>query len=137
MHIRWLRYGGSYGIVGQVINVRVDSDKIVHQLTGQLDDDDQASNVNINHIEDSYNSSDIVTDTYSVAEDTLIGYKNLSESATNRQKFHKMSVVELGRLPYKIPNIDVEKDIVNGELMCVELLNVDKPFAELEAGCWL
>lgn len=100
-----------------------------------------------NHSVDSYNSSAIVTETYSVADDTLIGYKNHTEAATARQKLHKMSVVELGGLPYKIPlavgypymittNIDVEDGIVNGAigvLKNIELLSEDEHFAELEA----
>ncbi|GFW93239.1 hypothetical protein TNCV_2603571 [Trichonephila clavipes] len=54
----------------------------------------------------------------------MIGYKNHTEAVTARQKLHKMNVVELGGLSYKIPhavgypyiittNIDVEDDIVN------------------------
>ncbi|GFQ81499.1 hypothetical protein TNCT_54621 [Trichonephila clavata] len=46
--------------------------------------------------------SAILTETYNFAEDTMIGYKNHTEAATARQKLHKMSVVELGELPYKI-----------------------------------
>ena len=46
MQIRRLRYDGSYGIIGQVINVPVDVDTMVQQLPRQLDDD-QAFNVNI------------------------------------------------------------------------------------------
>ncbi|GFQ87911.1 uncharacterized protein TNCT_497461 [Trichonephila clavata] len=46
MQIHRLRYDGSYGIIGQVINVPVDEDTMVQQLPGQLDVD-RAFNVNI------------------------------------------------------------------------------------------
>ncbi|GFT89431.1 transposable element Tcb1 transposase [Trichonephila clavipes] len=39
MHLRRLHYDGSYGIIGQVINVSVDSDTMVQQLPRQLHDD--------------------------------------------------------------------------------------------------
>ncbi|GFU28127.1 hypothetical protein TNCV_3617941 [Trichonephila clavipes] len=42
-------------------------------------------------------------ETCNVADDTLIGYKNDTEVATARQMLHKMSAIELGGLPYKIP----------------------------------
>lgn len=53
MQIHRLRYDGSYGIIGQVINVPVDVDTMVQQLPRQVQqlprqlDDDQAFNVNI------------------------------------------------------------------------------------------
>ncbi|GFR06380.1 helitron_like_N domain-containing protein [Trichonephila clavata] len=46
MRIRRLRYDGSYGIIGQVINVPVDVDTMVPQLPSQLDYD-QVFSVNI------------------------------------------------------------------------------------------
>lgn len=46
MQIRRLRHEGSYGIIGQVINVPVDVNNMVKQLPRQLDDD-YAINVNI------------------------------------------------------------------------------------------
>jgi hypothetical protein len=46
MQIRRLRHEGSYGIVGQVINVPVDVNNMVRQLPRQLDND-YAFNVNI------------------------------------------------------------------------------------------
>ncbi|GFW89845.1 hypothetical protein TNCV_2425021 [Trichonephila clavipes] len=140
------------------INVPVDVETMVQQLPRQLDND-QAFSVNTKNnkihestylrglvkILDSYNSSAIVTERYSVEDDTLIGYKNHTEAAT--AKLDKMSVVELGRLPYKIPlavgypcmitiNIDDEDVIVNGAigvLKNIELLGENKHYAELEA----
>ncbi|CAD7085388.1 unnamed protein product [Hermetia illucens] len=44
--IRRLRYDGSYGIIGLVINVPVDVDTMVQQLPRELDDD-LAFNINI------------------------------------------------------------------------------------------
>ncbi|GFT19400.1 helitron_like_N domain-containing protein [Trichonephila clavipes] len=46
MRIRRLRYDGSYGIIGQVINVLVDVGTMLQHLPRPLDDD-QAFNVNI------------------------------------------------------------------------------------------
>ncbi|XP_037913697.1 uncharacterized protein LOC119653201 [Hermetia illucens] len=46
MQIRRLRYDGSYGIIGLVINVPVDVDTMVQQLPRELDDD-LAFNINI------------------------------------------------------------------------------------------
>ncbi|GFX31548.1 hypothetical protein TNCV_687961 [Trichonephila clavipes] len=98
---------------------------------------------------DSYKSSAILTKTYNVTDDTLIGYKNHTEAAENRQKLHKLSVFELGdcRLrshlqyslsPYIITtNIDIEDGIkMNGAihvLQNIELLDGDEHYAELEA----
>jgi hypothetical protein len=39
MQIRRLRYDGAYGIIGQIINVPVDVDTMVHCLPRSLDDD--------------------------------------------------------------------------------------------------
>ncbi|CAN7938547.1 unnamed protein product [Ixodes hexagonus] len=46
MQIQRLRYHGSYGIIGQVINVPVDANTMVQQLPRRLDDN-YAFNVNI------------------------------------------------------------------------------------------
>ncbi|GFS76001.1 hypothetical protein TNCV_4666351 [Trichonephila clavipes] len=81
---------------------------------------------------DSYNSYAILKETYNVTYDTLVGYKNHTEAATAQQKIHKMSVVELYGLPYKIPlavgypyiiktNINVEDGIVNSRIVVLTL----------------
>ena len=46
MQIRRLRHNGSYGIIGQVINIAVDVDTMVRSLPRSLDDD-YAFNVNL------------------------------------------------------------------------------------------
>ncbi|GFV26918.1 ATP-dependent DNA helicase [Trichonephila clavipes] len=95
---------------------------------------------------DDKNSSAILTETYNVTDDTLIGYKNHTEASTAQQKLRKISVVELGEMLYKIPfavgysymiktNIDVEDGIVNGRtgVLNIELLIEDEYYAELKA----
>jgi hypothetical protein len=80
-----------------------------------------------NHNVDDYNRKEIVDPIECFADDTIVGYINVSELADVRRRLHRKSVVEYSGLSYKISfgvgyphmittNIDVEDGMVNGAI---------------------